>query len=403
MSRLPQILFAWEMGDNFGHVSKIAEVSRHLRGKAELTVVVRNPIALRQIAPDLQCRLLAAPVAPPTGQLAPDQIGKSFPEVLRPGGWSRVSDLAPLAESWRGLLDLVRPDVLAVQGSPTCLLAARGRGIPTAVFGSGFDLPPRAHPMPRFMFWDKPDSPSREEEVRATANTVLEANGQPPLARFCDLLHTDAYLLATFPEIDHYGPRTQFEKDHPPYRGQLFTTDTGKPMKWRKGARTRIMAYLRPGQHGFEAGVRALSRMDRKTDVILAAPGATKALAQSLAKTAIRLVNGPVRLDSLLPECDLGVSHASNGIASAFALAGVPQVGLPMHAEQVMVARTMALNRLGLGVVGQFGPDQAHEAITKTLQGQHLKDASVAVARRVNALYPDGPAPAIAAKILEMA
>ncbi|MEM1299955.1 MAG: hypothetical protein AAGH68_11835 [Pseudomonadota bacterium] len=403
MSRLPHVLFAWEMGDNFGHVSKIAEVARHLAGKAELTIAVRNPIALRQIAPDLPCRLLAAPVAPPIGPLPSDQIGKSYPEVLRPGGWSRVADLSPLTEAWRSLIALVRPDVLAVQGSPTCLLAARGNRIPTLVFGSGFDLPPRAHPMPRFMFWDKPDSSSREEEVRAIANKVLEANNQPELERFCDLLHTDAFMLATFPEIDHYGPRTQFEKDHPPYLGQLFTTDTGKEMQWRTGARTRVLAYLRPGQHGFEPGVKALARLDRKTDVILAAPGATKSLAQSLANTAIRLVNGPVRLDGLLPDCDLGVSHASNGMASAFALAGVPQVGLPMHSEQVMVARTIALNRLGLGVIGQFGPDQAYEAITKTLQGQHLKDATVAVAKRVNAAYPDGPAPAIAARILEMA
>ena len=167
-------------------------------------------------------------------------------------------------------------------------------------------------------------------------------------------------------------PGADFEPGHPPYLGQLFTTDVGKAIQWRKGAKRRVLAYLRPGKPNFETGVRALSRLKRGTDVILAAPGASQTLSRSLAGTPVRVVAGPVLLEPLLRECDLGISHASNRISAAFIMAGIPQVGLPTQTEQAVVARTVPIHRLGLGILGSYGPDQAYEAITKALAGEHL-------------------------------
>lgn len=402
MTALPHVLFAWELGGNFGHVSKIAEVARHLDKRAQLTIAVRDPIAFRRIAPDLNCTLLSAPAAPPPPPTPRPLPVHTYPEGLQGLGWSNVEELGTLAEAWRGLFSLCRPDAIVAQAAPTALLAARGLGIPTAMFGSGFDAPPRSTPMPRFYYWEPERAPSREPSVLETANKVLKGLDQPPMTRFCDLLRTDRYLLATFAEIDHYAPRTDFEPDPPAYLGQLFTTDAGRPMRWKKSAKRRVFAYLRPRTHGFESGVKALTTLDKKTDVILAAPGASDKLAQSLKETPVRLVNTPVRLQELLPDCDLGVSHTSNGIAAAFVMAGVPQVGLPSHAEQDMVARAVAMNRLGLGVLGQFGPDQAFEAIQKALEGTHLREATKAKAQRLAQTLPTKPGTVLAERILEI-
>jgi len=122
---LPRILFAWEAGENFGHVSKIAEVARSLTGRAEVLAAVRNPIALRQIAPDLPVTVLPAPAAPPQAPTAGDDAGRSYPDVLRHIGWSSPQTLGPLVEAWRNMFALARPDVLVVQAAPTALLAAR--------------------------------------------------------------------------------------------------------------------------------------------------------------------------------------------------------------------------------------------------------------------------------------
>ncbi|MEM1159556.1 MAG: nucleotide disphospho-sugar-binding domain-containing protein [Pseudomonadota bacterium] len=403
---LPRILFAWEAGENFGHVSKIAEVARGLTGRAELLAAVRNPIALRQIAPDLPVTILPAPAAPPQVLMSGDDAGRSYPDVLRHAGWAALETLAPLVEAWRNLFALVQPDVLAVQAAPTALLAARGTGLRTAMIGSGFDAPPRAHPMPAFYHWDKDaNTPpvTREAGVLEVANRVLAEVDAPTLSRFCDLLQTDAYLLATFAEIDHYGLRTVFEPDHPPYLGQLVTLDQGTEMTWRPQVRHRILAYLRPRTPPFEPAVRALARLDRSHDVILAAPGASNDLAERLQSTSIRLHSGPVRLDRLLPECDLGISHASNGVAAAFVMAGVPQLGLPGHAEQVMIAQTVARQKLGLGLVGQFGPDAVQNALETTLGSTAMRQRAQKTAGRLQQTLPADPGRVLADAVLALA
>lgn len=403
---LPRILFAWEAGENFGHVSKIAEVAKGLIGRAEVLAAVRNPIALRQIAPDLPVTVLPAPAAPPQAPLAGEDPGRSYPDVLRHIGWSNPETLSPLVEAWRNLFALARPDVLVVQAAPTALLAARGMGLRTAMIGSGFDAPPRAHPMPAFYHWDEgANTPpiEREAEVLRTANRVLGSIRAPELARFCDLLQTDAYLLATFAEIDHYSPRTTFEVDPPPYLGQLFTLNQGAKMTWLPKARRRILAYLRPRTPPFEAAVKALARLNNTHDVILAAPGSSAQLAERLKPTAIRLCRGPVQLDRLLAECDLGVSHASNGITSAFVMAGAPQLGLPTHAEQIMVAHAVARQKLGLGLVGQFGPDAAHDALTTALGSANMREQARATADRLKRTLPDDPGRALADAVIALA
>ncbi|MEM9060546.1 MAG: hypothetical protein AAGD13_08775 [Pseudomonadota bacterium] len=404
--KLPRILFAWEMGENFGHVSKIAETARALHGRAELWVAVRNPIALRQMAPDLDVKVLAAPAAPPHGPISAQDAGLSYPDALRHVGWAQPRDLAPLVEAWRSLFSLVRPDVLVAQAAPTSLLAARGLDLTTAMIGSGFDAPPRAHPMPSFYHWDpklKAPTIERETGVLKTANSVLLELGAPKLDRFCDLLDTDAYLLATFTEIDHYAPRDAFEPAHPEYLGQLITSDKGAELRWRADAQHRILAYLRPTGRPFEAGAKALEQLDARFDVILACPGAPPGMAERLAKSTVRLVDGPVRLDGLIEDCDLGISHASNGIAAAFIMTGVPQIGLPNHSEQIMVAQAVGRSRLGFGLAGQYGVNEVLRTIDTVLSSDGIRSTAWKTGKRLSAQFPDGPTPALANAILNLA
>ncbi|MEL6998815.1 MAG: hypothetical protein AAFP68_11200 [Pseudomonadota bacterium] len=402
---LPRILFAWEMGENFGHISKITETAKAIQGKAELWVAVRNLVAFRQIARQLDVKLMVAPAAPPHGAIAPDDAGRSYPDALRHVGWAKPQDLAPLVEAWRNLFALVRPDLLVAQAAPTALLAARGQGLTTAMVGSGYDAPPRAHPMSSFYHWDpqlRAPPVEREAEVLAAANAVLSDFAAPALGRFCDLLDTDAYLLATFAEIDHYAPRDAIEPGHPVYLGQLITTDQGAELDWRDDAKHRILAYLRPTGRPFEAGAKALERLDRSFDVILACPGAPPGMAERLATSAVRLVDGPVRLDRLIMDCDLGISHASNGIAAAFVMAGVPQIGLPNHAEQIMVAQALGRSRLGLGLAGQYGVNEVSKTIETVLSSDTLRSSAEEARKRLTATYPEGPAPALAAALLKL-
>lgn len=403
----PRLLFAWEMGANYGHAVKIACVARHLADAAEIFVAAREPAALRAVAPDLPMTLLPAPFARMRGQHPGEAPPENFPAMLVTEGWDRPETLAALIEAWRSLFDLVRPDVLVAQAAPTATVAARGLGMRTAILGGGYDNPPLAVPMPLFdREKGKPEVAARQEaEVLAAVNGALRRAGAPEAARFRDLMESDLSLLVTAQPFDHYGDRAALQPDHPPYLGHLAETARGAALHWAGRSGARIFAYLRPGSQTASAALSALDRLGPENDIILAMPGVPETQAARLAARGVQVCDGPVRLDGILGDCDLGISHASNGIGAAFVTAGVPQIGLPGHREQAMFARAIAKAGLGLGIEGRFGADAVVGAIRHALAQDALRTrvAQVAGTLAQTAYAPSDVAAADALKRLAAA
>lgn len=391
----PHILFAWELGANYGHASNIAEVGRRLIEHARVTVVAKDPVSFRQIAPDLDVTLLQAPRAQPRPPPAPDDFGVSYADDLRHVGWDDGAELAALVETWNGLLDMARPDLVAFQAAPTAALACHGRDVKRAFFGYGYDLPPRVDPLPPFFHWSDQAQDAvaaKERAVLETANAALSALGRPRMDRFQDMLAVDGYLIGSFPEIDPYGPRTQFGEDRPTYYGQLSTTNVGQELDWRADSGKRLFAYLRPTHDSTKLALEALPRLPPEWDCILSIPGAPADVQAKASRPNIRIVDGPARLDRLLKDCDICMSHSGNGVVAAFLAAGVPQVVLPTQAEQVMTARALAQNQLSIGLVGQFGATEIVNAIQRIASLPQMRQKARAVAKRLkrdNLLEPD--------------
>lgn len=80
MSR-PKILFSWEMGANFGHVSKICEVAVLLTEQFEIIIAARHPVAVRQLYPDLPITLLAASYHPSRANFPNEVAAQTYPPV----------------------------------------------------------------------------------------------------------------------------------------------------------------------------------------------------------------------------------------------------------------------------------------------------------------------------------
>lgn len=374
--RRPRILVLWELGANYGHIVKMATIARPLSRAAEIVIAARDPVAMRQFAPDLDARLLAAPCAPPARPGLAGDRGRSYADMMRHCGWHDAETLAALLGSWRALFDLVAPDMIVGQAAPTGLLAARGGPWSTVLLGSGFDAPPRCAPMPPFRWWEPGAGASlaaREAQVVRSANAALDRLRLPRIEAFRDVLDTDIVLLAAFEALDQYRPRLRWEPDHPPYQGHLYAPSTGAALQWRERACRRILAYLRPGKAGFPQASAVLAAAPRDWDVILASPGIPRQLAARLAAAGVRVVDGPVRLDALLPRCDLGISHGSNGMAAAFLAAGVPQIALPSQLEQVMCARVLSDQTLGVGLIGGHSPGDLRAAIERALDDDDMR------------------------------
>ena len=379
------ILIAWEVGDNYGHAAEIAQLLPHIGNDIQITAAVRNPVTFRAIVTDPRVEVIAAPHAPYSEPVSDEDFGLNYSDVLRFVGWGDPDTLAAYFESWETLIRLVRPDVVAAQAAPTALLVARALQIPRASMGAGYNSPPRAVPMPPFRHWEPVDAAKlaeREARVVAVANAVLARRGYAKLDAFRDVLDVDRFILSTLPELDHYGRRAGFEPDHPPYFGPIVETHFGAEESWRADADFRILAYLRPGNQSFEPALRALISLPDGVDIIVAAPGAPKQVIERLAETPARLVAGPVAFASLLDDCDLGIGHASPGLAANFALAGVPQIGMPNHTEQMMMAHALSQSNLGLGIVGRPKPEHVLQAIEAVRGSEKVAVATKALAKR---------------------
>lgn len=404
--RRPRILFAWELGANYGHASKIIETIVALGPLAEVAVAAREPQAFAEIAPRLGLNIRPAPHAPPPPPppLGPAPPVLSYPDALRFCGWNEAVPLAGLIRSWRALFADLAPDLIVAQAAPTALLAARGGPWTVATLGSGFDAPARADPMPPYPGnHTQADLRAAEDRTLAVAEAALREAGGPALGRFRALFDAGPMLLAAMIQTDHYHPRRKWEPDHPPYLGHLFTTDRGEVLHWARNGRARILAYLRPGARGFGPAARALAALSRDSDIVLAAPGLPAPAADALRTAGLRVVDGPVRLDVLLPEADLMLSHGSNGVVAASLVAGVPQVLLPTQTEQFMLTRTVAAQKLAIGLAGRPDPAAIARALTEARDSTALRAASRAAAATVAATGTADPAGAVAARLLAIA
>ena len=85
--------------------------------------------------------------------------------------------------------------------------------------------------------------------------------------------------------------------------------------------------------------MKGLGELD--AEVIVAAPGLAPAQAQAASRPGLRVVAGPVKLDAMLGEASLCVSHAGAGLAARALVAGVPMALLPLQLEQVLIAQRL--------------------------------------------------------------
>jgi UDP:flavonoid glycosyltransferase YjiC (YdhE family) len=388
-----RVLIAWEMGRNFGHVTQIVPVAEALRRRgAEVGLALRNPAALGPFAGMGDFSVVQAPHISPARR----QPGETRPKILLYSddllacGYENPGVLARLIADWDELIGSFRPDALVAQSAPTALLATHGLPLRRFRLGRGYDLPPATVPQMPMRHWmenDLQETGRREAAVLATVNAALQARGRDPLQNFADFLRTDGDFLCAYRETDHYRDREQAT-----YYGSLGKTDGGIEAEWRPGAVRRVFAYIQPDKKVFGPAMQALFRLPANFDVIVAAPKVPRELGQQFRRPGFRLFDGPVRLDPLLPDCNLLVNHASSGISNTALCAGIPLLMLPGHIEQLMQARAIGRAGAGLGMSGEFGANEILQTIGRLLNEPRFTQA----ARSMQARYGSPDAERIA-------
>lgn len=375
---MSRILLAWELGANYGHLTRQLPIAETLRkqGHAVFFAVRDTKIAAQFLEP----RGFAYTQAPfDTANRRPSQPPANYAEILLASGYSDPGTLCGMVRSWLSLMRLLRADCVVIDHAPTALFAAYLAGLPAAMIGSGFEIPPDRSPLPSIRPWNNiglDRLQQAEDRVLERLNTLSASFGRPKQHRISELFRYASILLTSFAELDHYGIR-----DDGNYAGPLFSTLSGQWERWRLPDKPHIFAYLRPSVPDFDKLLQALSKL--KAEVILAAPGIRRSQAEALTSDRFRLHTQPITLDdNLLQSADLAVSYAGTGTVDTCLLAGVPMLLVPQNVEQYLMSRCVETIGAGITAKQNLSETQFSELLEHALNTATYRQQAKAFAHR---------------------
>jgi UDP:flavonoid glycosyltransferase YjiC (YdhE family) len=390
-----RIALAWEIGSSIGHALSCAGLARALHAKGHSIALLMRELAPLALVPEAAGYDVFQAPGPHEAVGAGTPL--SYADILLGCGWGDARYLESLVAGWRSLLSSWKADLVIADFAPTALLAAGTLGLRRATYGNGFFTPPRLSPLPPFRV-DTPVDAVRvaaaDAQALAHANAALERLGAPALARLADAFAADEDFLCTFPELDHYGSRPVSG-----YWGPRLRNDLGNPMDWPGGPGKRALVYVQHNLPQIDALIDALAAGPYR--VIAYIPGLDAARRSRLAGRGRVVVERPVRLDTVLPHCDLLVCHGGEIAAGAIA-SGVPVLLFPSHYEQYLTARR--LEQLGAG--GWHPPNAGAASVQVGLRAltedARYQAAARAFAQRYKAWSPQEQRRRIVARIEEL-
>jgi len=397
LTRMSRILLAWELGQGYGHVGRLLPLAAALAERGHVPVFALRDLTVAE--PHVARHgftVLQAPVwLHEVGGLPPPA---NFAETLLRYGFHEPGALHAMALGWRSLVHGVKPDLIVLDHAPTALLAMRGLGIPRAVFGDGFCVPPDTDPWPAYRAWEKvPQARLADSSLHAlkAANAVLDRLGAPRLDRLCDLYAVEARFLVTFPELDHYPGRGDAT-----YSGPIFTAGEGAAPHWPLAGDAKLFAYLVPNSRHFDPVMAALGRCG--ASVLAFPPGIAPRAARTLSGAAMTVSEAAYDMRRVRLECDVAITHGA-GTASAMLLAGKPVLMLPATVEQAMLAKRVEATGAGIAAASEAGAPDYRRLVKRLLTDGALAEAARAFAARHAGYDPAHAIEAIAGRCIDLA
>lgn len=370
-----RIVFAWELGSNFGHLSPLLPVAQELRGRGHrIDFVIRELARGQTVLRPHGLDMLQAPLW--TGRTPPMAAAANYAGILQRCGYHTVPALAGLVAGWRRLYELIAPDLVVLDHAPTASLAAQCDGLRTVRIGTGWAAPPDISPLPP-LARVADDRPLRkaEAQVLAVANAVLAAIGTPPLERLAQLFRPRAEFLTTFAELDHYDARPGAR-----YYGATQRSVSATAPSWPDAApgASRLFAFVEAGYGGFDALVADLAALGLPT--ILYARDLPVRKARLASTPSLRIVAAPIDMDRAVREADLVICHGGHGAIATALLAGTPLLLLPRQSEQRLLAGRVG--KLGAGLALPSATPDHRAAIRRLLAEEGFTAAAKAFADR---------------------
>lgn len=326
---MKRVLLAWELGGGIGYTGWLIAIAKGLQAQGCETV-----LALRELEPCIHqfafidCPVVAAPVAP---GFRPPRVRREgfhpcgFADLMMANGFGQTHELHALVRAWRGLIDLVRPDLIVGAYSPVLGVAAYGR-VPLAIIGYGYTTPPADQAtFPLFRHNRKPYAD--QDELLARVRRVQGAVGAPEPQQLTDIYKGDGRFILSFDELDPYlGVRNE------KLVGPLEPLGEIPPLPFAP----RFYAYLLGDQPFVPKVVEALAQSGLPGAIYLR--NGKMAPPPGLAENGVEWLTRPPPLSEATASATIMVHHGGANSVHAALAAGRQQILLPRNLDQVIMA-----------------------------------------------------------------
>lgn len=371
------VLFAWELGEGMGHVSRLLPVAEALAEQGHTCVfAVRNLLLASKPIRDRGFFVVQAPYAvTPIGRL-PYRIG-AYGDIMGMVGFDEPQRLDALVHGWQAVLDMFRPDLVVGDYCPVLALTLYGSGIPLMILGDGFTLPlPVGDTFPSF--------PGRtaslsEEQLLASVASVQNSRGRPVPPTLPAVYSEADGVVVTLPELDIYS-----EGRGGAALGPLAPLP---PPASRSPVRTWF-AYLTAEYAHTSMILTTLAQLD--TDGCAYVRDILPNERDRLRAMGVNMLDTPGDLTQIVPESAMVVHHGGLGTIEMALAMGRPQLLVPRQLEQTLNASMVGQFGLALGLSGSFKAENVHTVYTRMLDDTSFAASATLFAHGLTLREPGG-------------
>lgn len=332
---MTRVMLAWEAGAGRGHVVTLARVARALQGVAECDAALGWMDHAAELAP--WCAKVFPGVALPLDRAARKARNAppnaTWADYLLDCGFANGERLHRNVAWW--LDTFARRDIglLVADYSPCALMAAQIAGIPALAIGTGYGIPPADLPEYPVFLPEYAVREADEGELAATVNQALAPLGFAPIDRLPQIYRRSGDLLRTLPMLDPYADRRPHIDGHsggylPPVADYARISD---------GSGDELFCYFSTSEFENVGLIDALAQCGLPLRAFL--PGATREVRSRLEAAGAILEDKPVPVSDIARRSRAVFNSGQHGILCLSLAAGLPQLCLPQHLEQLYHAR----------------------------------------------------------------
>lgn len=386
---MSRILCTWEMGSGLGHLSHLRlPIEQAVQLGHEVYLAARELHRVAEVMGHLTITCLQAPFKQ-DAILADQASFPSYTHMLVRQCFSSADELEVYVRAWRAIFDLVKPDLVLFEHSPSALIAARGYGFKKILVGNGFFIPPRprdrSEPFAPFVNTERvADVMEGLKSDDAVLLTVINMALQRVGAQGFETLHdvyaqADEQFLMTWPVLDHFGERSGQR-----YLGVAMPQTRPSP-KWPAAGGPKVFAYLHPFA-SLEILLKDLAAAE--VSVLLYVRGLPMALRHAYTSDRLHFTDTMVDISAVAEQAAWVITHGNHNTVANFVLSGVPQLLIPRHQEHLYSALSLVTEGCAL-MAFQDQAGYANEIAAMSRDRQLRERAIVVQARCASTEYLD--------------